>query len=95
MTDTRVAMFGRPQYPIKIGSLRLSADGKLATFNIFFDEFLPQLVVFDIDREELMVCWTDPLTKDSWTRCFLLWGVGLRSSYTACFRSVKIRAAIG
>lgn len=76
MADTRVAMSGRPpQNPVKIGSPRLSADGKLAALNVFFDEFLPRLVVFDIDREELMVLdrpanegWLDPSFSPSGDR---------------------------
>ena len=54
--DTKVAMSGRaPQEPIVLGPPQLSPDGKLAALHVRFDEFLPRLVVFDIDREELEV----------------------------------------
>ena len=58
--DTKVAMSGRaPQEPIVLGPPQLSPDGKLAALHVHFDEFLPLLIVFDIDREELVNAVSD------------------------------------
>lgn len=56
MADTRVAMSRKPPPdPIVLGAPELSPDGRLAALGVTFDEYLPRLVVFDIDREELVV----------------------------------------
>ena len=56
MADTKVAMSGSPPPdPILFGTPALSPDGKLVTLHVHFDRKLPRLVVFDLDREELVV----------------------------------------
>ena len=54
--DMEVAMSRKPpRDPIKLGSPALSPDGRLAALAVTLDEFLPRLVVFDLDGEELTV----------------------------------------
>ena len=56
MAGTRISMSrSPPPDPIKLGTPALSPDGKLVALGVTFDEFLPRLAVFDIDREELVV----------------------------------------
>ena len=56
MAEMRVAMSLKPPPdPIVLRSPELSPDGGLAALGVHFDEFLPRLVVFDLDREELVV----------------------------------------
>ena len=44
-----------PPDPITLGVPQLSPDGKLVALGVNFDEFLPRLVVFDLEDEELVV----------------------------------------
>lgn len=56
MADTKVAMSRKPPPdPIALQSPQLSPDGRLVALHVLFDNSLPRLVVFDIDREELVV----------------------------------------
>ena len=56
MADTKLAMSGSPPPdPILFGTPALSPDGKLVTLHVHFDRKFPRLVVFDLDREELVV----------------------------------------
>lgn len=76
MADTKIAMSrSPPPDPITLGLPRLSPDGKLAALQVHFDEYLPRLVVFDIDREELVVVdrpdnegWVSPSFSPSGNR---------------------------
>ena len=76
MAGTRIAMSrSPPPDPVKLGTPALSPDGKLAAVDVTFDEFLPRLVVFDIDREELVVVdrpdnegWLSPTFSSSGDR---------------------------
>lgn len=56
VAETRVAMSGRPSPgPIRLGAPKLSPGGRLAALDVSFDGALPRLVVFELDREELVV----------------------------------------
>ena len=76
VAETRVAMSrGPPPDRIKLGSPRLSADGKLLALHVYFGRYLPRLAVFDLDREELVVLdrpdnegWLDPSFSPSGDR---------------------------